>query len=499
MISNKSLNLIIPLFFTGMWISIGSDPADFLFIFFNEKSILKNIFEMSWIDFINFSRSIFPSICFILCLFIIASFKIYRNYNNFIYILLSLQFIQLLTTILSRGTIVSEFEILVDHIGRYHWIISSLSTILIFMIASKLENFRIEKLFHISIVFLSVIVIFFSYKILIDFFNFEINNLNSPVYNLNIWRDSAYFFNHEIPRVTGLSRSIVFLLIIIMFIKFNSKKYFIIIKNLLIIFLGSLILLFQSKFAVTIFLIIYIFYFYNYKNKFESSTKIVILILFQIVLFFSISNYKYYFIELKYKYSNNNSIENFMNEEKSKPKLNNDNQLKDSNSEVKQKNVENKKFTEKYLRQVYDKKSKGLKLLDHILLSGRASLWLDSLSFIKERPLLGYGSMSDRIIINQKRLKNNEKLILNPISNAFLYSLLSGGVFCLMLLIFLFVTIRKKYLDIIFFSSLNKYQHKIGILILLVISTRSFVENSFMLFGIDFILLLNSLYLTEKK
>ncbi len=482
----------------GMWLSIGSDPADFLLIFFNEKSILKNIFEMNWIDFINFSRSIFPSICFIICLFIIVSFKIYRNYNNFIYILLSLQFIQLFTTILSRGTIVSEFEILVDHIGRYHWIISSLSTILIFMIASKLENFRVEKLFHISIIFLSVIVIFFSYKILIDFFNFEINRSNTPIYNLNIWRDSAFFFNHEIPRVTGLSRSIVFLLIITMFIKFNSKKYFIIIKNLLILFLGSLILLFQSKFAVVILLIIYIFYFYNYKNKFEGLTKIAILILFQIILFFSISNYKYYFIELKFKY-NNNSIENFTNEEKPKSKLNNDRQFKDGNNEVKQKNVENKKFSEKYLRQIYDKKSKDLKLLDHILLSGRGSLWLDSLPFIKERPLLGYGSMSDRIIVNQKRLLNYKKHILNPISNAFLYSLLSGGVFCLMLLIFLFINIRKKYLDIIYFSSLNNYKYKIGILILLVITIRVFIENSFMLFGIDFILLLNSLYLTEKK
>ncbi len=498
MISNNSLNLIIPIFFMGMWLSIGSDPADFLFIFFNEKSILKNIFEMNWIDFINFSRSIFPSICFIVCLFIIVSFKIYRNYNSFIYILLSLQFIQLFTTILSRGTIVSEFEILVDHIGRYHWIISSLSTILIFMIASKLENFRIEKLFHISIIFLSVIVIFFSYKILIDFFNFEVNRSNMPVYNLNIWRDSAFFFNHEIPRVTGLSRSIVFLLIIIMFIKFNSKKYFIIIKNLLILFLGSLILLFQSKFAVIIFLIIYIFYFYNYKNKFEGLTKIAILILFQIILFFSISNYKYYFIELKYNY-NNNSIENFANEENPNSKLNNDRQFKDRNTKVKQKNEENKKFSEKYLRQIYDKKSKDLKLLDHILLSGRASLWLDSLPFIKERPLLGYGSMSDRIIINKKRLLTYKKHVLNPISNAFLYSLLSGGVFCLMLLISLFITIRKKYLDIIYFSSLNNYKYKIGILILLVITMRVFVENSFMLFGIDFILLLNSLYLTEKK
>ena len=293
MIRSNLLNFIITLLFIGMWLSIGSDPADFLFIFFNEKSVFKNIYEMSWSDFINFSRSLFPSICLIVCLFIVINFKIHHKHYNYIYILLSIQFIQLITTILSNGTIVSEFEILIDHIGRYHWIISSLSTILIFMIASKLKNFGKEKLFYISIVFLSFIVIFFSYKIIVDFFNFEINSSNVPVYNLNVWRDSAFFFNHEIPRITGLSRSILVLLIILMFIQSKSEKYFKITKNLLIIFLGSLIFLFQSKFAVILLMILYNFYFFNYKNKFEGFAKIIILILLQIILFLSISNYKF--------------------------------------------------------------------------------------------------------------------------------------------------------------------------------------------------------------
>ena len=477
-----------------MWLSIGSDPADFLFIFFNEKSVFKNIFEMSWSDFINLSRSLFPSICLIVCLFIIINFKIHRKHYNYIYILLSIQFIQLITTILSNGTIVSEFEILIDHIGRYHWIISSLSTILIFMIASKLENFGKEKLFYISIVFLSFIVIFFSYKIIVDFFNFEINFSNVPVYNLNVWRDSAFFFNHEIPRITGLSRSILVLLIILMFIQSKSEKYFKITKNFLIIFLGSLIFLFQSKFAVILLMILYTFYFFNYKNKFEGFTKIIILILLQIILFLSISNYKFYLIDHNFKIT-----ENFTNEEKFIPQLDNDSLIRGSAKNILDKNEKEKNFAEKHIRQLYNKKLIDLELLDHLILSGRISLWLDSIDFIKERPILGYGSMSDRIIVNQKRLVSESNLILNPISNAFLYSLLSGGIFCLILLILFFITIRKKYLNIFNFSSLNKYQHKIGILILLVISMRVLVENSFMLFGIDFILLLNSLYLTEKK
>ena len=498
MIRSNLLNFIVTLLFIGMWLSIGSDPADFLFIFFNEKSVFKNIFEMSWSDFINLSRSLFPLICLIICLFIIINFKIHRKHYNYVYILLSIQFIQLITTILSNGSIVSEFEILIDHIGRYHWIISSLSTILIFMIASKLENFGKEKLFYISIVFLSFIVIFFSYRIIVDFFNFEINFSNAPVYNLDVWRASAFFFNHEIPRITGLSRSILVLLIILMFIQLKSEKYFKITKNLLIIFLGSLIFLFQSKFAVILLIILHAFYFFNYKNKLEGFTKIIILILLQIILFLSISNYKFYFIDHKYK-NNYNIIKNFTKEERSKFQLDKDSSIRESANNILDKNEKEKNFAEKHLRKINNIDFLNLDFLDHILLSGRVSLWLDSIDFIKERPILGYGSMSDRIIVNQKRLITKKNHILNPISNAFLYSLLSGGIFCLILLILFFITIRKKYLNIFNFSSLNKYQHKIGILILLVISMRVLVENSFMLFGIDFILLLNSLYLTEKK
>ena len=145
----------------------------------------------------------------------------------------------------------------------------------------------------------------------------------------------------------------------------------------------------------------------------------------------------------------------------------------------------------------FNNEAKEMQLLDHIILSGRYKLWLETLKFIENRPLLGYGSMSDRIVINKKRLVSKD--ILNPVSNIFLYSTLSGGLICLALLIIFFILIRKNYLNIIFFSKLENNKNKIATMILLMISLRMMVENSFMLFGIDFILLLNSLYLTQKK
>ena len=64
------------------------------------------------------------------------------------------------------------------------------------------------------------------------------------------------------------------------------------------------------------------------------------------------------------------------------------------------------------------------------------------LFILKKDLFLGYGSMSDRHIINEKRLKNQS--LVNPVSNAFLYSLISGGLVTLFLFIFFWISILKK-------------------------------------------------------
>ena len=44
-------------------------------------------------------------------------------------------------------------------------------------------------------------------------------------------------------------------------------------------------------------------------------------------------------------------------------------------------------------------------LIQNVISSGRFNLWQKALVFVKKRPFSGYGSMSDRHIINEKRLK----------------------------------------------------------------------------------------------
>ena len=194
MINNKLIEYSIIILFIGMWLSVGSDPYNYLFIF-EDKSI-SNLDNQNFNIkvFINFIRSFFPIFSLLICIFIIIKYKLFLGQKNYFYILLAIHLIQIISTFYSKDLFIS-YENKIDHIGRYHWLISSISTILIFMIANKIQNFKIDTLFLISIIFLILMVTFFSYKILFDFFKPEIT---SPLYNMNIWRNSAFFLDHQI-------------------------------------------------------------------------------------------------------------------------------------------------------------------------------------------------------------------------------------------------------------------------------------------------------------
>ena len=94
----------------------------------------------------------------------------------------------------------SNYENTIDHIGRYHWLISSIATIMIFMIANRLNGFDMKSFFYISIFFLFLMLFWFTGKIFIDFY--LLSNSKS-MYHLSVYRDSAAFLGHDMPRITG--------------------------------------------------------------------------------------------------------------------------------------------------------------------------------------------------------------------------------------------------------------------------------------------------------
>ena len=92
---------------------------------------LENNFYFNFKDLINFFRSIFP---YIICLayFFYNKKKLYLKQSKIINLLLLIYISQIISTYLSNYSSISEFENLINHIGRYHWLVSGLGIIFIY-------------------------------------------------------------------------------------------------------------------------------------------------------------------------------------------------------------------------------------------------------------------------------------------------------------------------------------------------------------------------------
>ena len=79
MIKSKNLNFIIIFLFVGIWISIGSDPYNFLFLFEAEDRIDHLAKNLNFKDLFNLVRAIFPLFCCIVCLIFLIRYRLYKN------------------------------------------------------------------------------------------------------------------------------------------------------------------------------------------------------------------------------------------------------------------------------------------------------------------------------------------------------------------------------------------------------------------------------------
>lgn len=450
--------------FALIWMSLGSNPADITYLFLNIEDFLKTENSINYFkNSVNFFRAMIPILLIFLSIFFIKKFKIYKNIDRGYKIILLLLIAQLCSTIYSYYTEIGLYETSLEYLGRFFWINSAFSTIFIFLIYDQVEKGG-KKLLYISIFFISLVVIFFSIKYILDFYS-----SNTSVYNMNFRRESGFFLNHEIPRVTGLSRSIIiiFLFIIFFFLfRFNFKG---LIKILYLSILLSLIFLFQTKFGLLFLLISCGIYIFFQKERLKSTFGITFLLLISILLAV-LTSYSRETLDIELDPDNSVNIEKTLIPEK----------------EIRHFRTFN---TSHEITEV-DKS-----LL--ILLGGRHNLWISSLKFIKDEPILGYGAISDRVLLNisdewlfmfEPTLRQN-----NPISNAFFYSLISGGLISGIILIYLYSFIFKRLL----INTLNKdyisWENSFYYTVLVMLVLRSLIENSFMVFGIDYIFLLHVL------
>jgi hypothetical protein len=474
-LSKNNFNLFVLFAYILICFSISAKSFDMLFIAKPELNITL---------FINFLRSIISSILVILFI----GFICWNSLKNKIEIdsILKLFFIFIFTQIvggINNPKIYEnyfEYNVIFNTFSNKIWIslfiyfdqnyyLICLSSILFFFLTinSFFKKFKIEYLLLMSF------IIFFSYNVVLIFQIYKIfltSNFFSA-YGTIATDPSNNFFNHSVPRVTGVSRLFLFFYIFLtcytFFILKNKTYIKITLLYVFIIFSGHLIWSFQSRTVLLAKVIIDILLIFFLQKKIRIKIVIfLILTILPIVLHYTIVIIK-----------NQESRNLFFNEinlilKKNSTKNNNDINLNNN---------------------LIIKNSR----LFHENTSGRTEIWNKIIKKSKESPFFGHGSQADRWYINRS------ETFYNNASSAFFYALICGGALgVLIYLLILYETLklvflifaRKKY----FFINSNLLTIS-SFFILIALLIRSLVENSFMLFSVDNIFFLTCYYILSKK
>ena len=374
-------------------------------------------FGNSFIDNVNGIRALTPVFVLSLLIFYLLFNNFLKNFFNKknIYLIFLLYFVcQIIGSIanLNNILIINKYTA----IQAFGLIISTITSILLVYLIHSEKNKKMEKyLFYSTIVILSTYFI----PILINLmWKYSISPNVYAYHETLIQEFSRDFLKLPISRSTGISRSIIIISIFLLcFNSFKNNK----IKNLIhffIFLLTTSIFLINSKFAITALVIIYsLIIFTNSLYKKHKIKFLVILILIPFFLSMLIINAK---VNI---YSDNKNP-------------------------------------------IFDLKIKN-RFLDDLdtnagITSGRTQIWIKSINIFmsEKRYLFGLGAQADRLYlvsyIGTDVVKKKDDILSANSSNAILYSLLSGGIISVMVLIlFNYILLIRVYKY--FFIKYRKY------------------------------------------
>ena len=314
-------------------------------------------------------------------------------------------------------------------IHNLYLIILAISVICLFII---IDYFKINHL----IKYFFLITLFFFLIALIFFISLKFSEINKLNFYMAFDNHETNYFNQVNPRITGLSRMLAIINLFLILHFFILKNYYL--KNF-IIFLStifSLLLIFmQSRGALICFYISlsYIILFTFNKNIILKIKYFLILVILPFILYFSINNVAY--------------------------------QIKKQESE-----------------KIINSNNRILSFYS----SGRYEIYSYTFKNYDYKKIFGYGSNGDRYFLENFDKRN---IYGNNISNIFLFSLVSGGYLSIICIILIFYEIFK----IIFENqkkkiNINCVYVNYSIACLVYFSIRSFFENSFGLFSLDFLI-----------
>lgn len=344
----------------------------------------------------------------------------------------------------------SEFE--ESLFNNLNLIFCSLSILIILTIANNLNLKKFnKKIFLITLSFIGLIAIYFTYQLIYE----SIKNNSKFMYFSNALMADSMTFNQANPRITGLSRMLlIFYFLSFLFLLKSNKKIF---WRVILIILMLLLYKMQTRGAFIGIIMMYIIFFFFYSLELKKKfINFLVLVLFPIILFET-----YYFG----KRNNLFTISDFKTQEQ---------------------NI------------LYEQS----RLLENET-SGRYTIWKNALSIINEKKIiLGYGPQADRFLFFIFRINYGNKNIYydkngnpylydNNASNSLIYAYLCGGVvgFLLLLSIYLYAisaVVKNIFVNKIFLLENNLWSNFSNIVIMYM-GFRGFFENSFAVFGIDYI------------
>jgi O-antigen ligase len=433
----KNFSLIISfLLWFFLFGSINIYPDDLL----NIKSLF---------NIIKTSRIIIP-LTIGLLIFIFLLIKIFTNrkkinISNYLSIFFFIFFFQLIGAFFSDRI---NFETL-------YVVFFSFILIILFIFIEYLEIQRIYYYFLYSLIFFILISTVILFALKLDAFFLGIKNLNF----YNIFHPDKTLAGYTPPRATGYSRMLTILAVFMVIWIENKKKFFKSPFFYLTLLLASMIWLFQSRgsylcYIVCIFSIIFIL---NYRNSlFTKLIKLILYILGPILIIFFLS-------------VANNIYQSGISSKNEKNPYNEQNLYKD---------VTNNRI-------VSNKTS-----------SGRTELWSVGLNQFNKNKIFGYGPQADRVILSEyyKKKGLNSNAFGNNISNGLIYTFLSGGYFSALL--FIIVYIINIFYTLKYFKKFKTRIHlpnQLSFIYIILFSFRSLFENSYAVWGIDYMFLLISI------
>jgi hypothetical protein len=466
----KKNEIIIIFIFSLIFFSINSKSYDLLNLF-NSK--------INLIIIINALRSIGGIIALIILsiLMSINYFILKKKINLDIIVILFLLFIifQLIGNIINPKVYQDLFEysfLFEDYSNKYfvkyfilfnenYYLINLLSILIFFTIViNYFKYFKFEYLLIFTVFFLTLyniplfIVVYKNFLFGNEFWGYA-TMATDPATSL---------FNQPVPRVTGLSRSLliiyIFLSTFYFFYQNKNNKFNIIILFLTLLF-GYFIWILQSRtiLILKLFLDAIFLIFTSNKNYKKKIFYYILLTLTPIFLLYATIYIKNFESRTKLV-ADFKKISNLNFDDYSNIKILNQNRIFVINS------------------------------------SGRTQIWNEILNKSKNSLMFGYGSQSDRFYINR------DKKELSNASSAFFYSLICGGLFgvliyfliCANIIKLITVYIKKKLL-----IPDNEIISKSSLFIMISILLRSLVENSFMIISVDNLLFLICYFILIKK